>query len=287
MSKRDLRLPALLIFGIYALYSCAIMPLNNYIFSDWVLQTSLWADAIDVVAHLVETLGFAAIVGFTVHTVYRYGKAGYRPMLILFACALLFKYVAAVYLVGLAGGMFYFPEDLYAILISLGIEIAQLVFALLLGHRLIGGAKEQNSRIERAKRHAKSKHTEDAAEPVALYPFTRPFSRKNPLQRTVFWSTIAALGLQTVTYVIEEISYSMMGAFFSPADLPIVLLYWAILILIPCVGGYFLAQGCIMLRERLLARRSPTEEDNEEETEELSEKAAKDAVGNTDADKKA
>ena len=80
MSKKSLRLPALLIFGIYTLYSCVLMPLENYIFADILLFQTIWGDVIDVLAHWFEIAGIAAILGTVIYARYRYPLRELPPM---------------------------------------------------------------------------------------------------------------------------------------------------------------------------------------------------------------
>jgi hypothetical protein len=237
MSKKSLRLPALLIFGIYTLYSCVLMPLENYIFADILLFQTIWGDVIDVLAHWFEIAGIAAILGTVIYACYRYPLRELPPILILCGGALLYKYVAAVVAVGLSGGLFYFPEDLYSILVSLLIEVALVAFTLLLCHRLLTDACQKDVALSKASAKLGQEYTPTGE----LVPFARPISRTHPLLRSAFWGMIAVLIALSLSYVIEEIAFTAAGATFSASDIPILLIYWLLLFAIPCVGGYFLA----------------------------------------------
>lgn len=237
MPKKSLRLPALLIFGIYTLYSCVLMPLENYIFADILLFQTVWGDIIDVLCHLFEVLGIAAILGAVIYARYCYPLHKIRPILILCGGALLYKYAASVIAVGISGGMFYFPEDLYSILLSLLIEMALIAFTLLLCHRLLTDANNREMELSKASATVGKEFTPTGD----LVSFGRPFSRTNPLLRSAFWGMIAVLILRTVSYIIEEIAFTAAGATFTASDIPVLLIYWLLLFAIPCVGGYFLA----------------------------------------------
>lgn len=237
MPKNFLRLPAILIFSIYTLYSCVLMPLENYIFSDILLFQTIWGDVIDVLAHWFEIAGIAAILGAVIYARYRYPLSELRPILILCSGALLYKYVAAVVAVGLSGGMFYFPEDVYSILVSLLIEVALVAFSLILCHRLLTAARNKENALSKASATLGKEHTPTDA----FVPFKRPISRHNPLLRSAFWGMIAVLVLLSFSYVMEEIAFTAAIATFSVSDLPVLLVYWLLLFAIPCVGGYFLA----------------------------------------------
>jgi hypothetical protein len=70
------------------------------------------------------------------------------------------------------------------------------------------------------------------------------------LQRTVFWGIVAVLGMRTLSYLIDEIAYTVRFVGFAAKDLPVTLVYWLILIVIPCLLAYLLALGCIKLSEK-------------------------------------
>ena len=238
MPKTFLRLPAILIFGIYTLYSCVLMPLENYIFSDIILFQTLWGDVIDVLAHLFEVLGLAAILGAVIFARYRFPLRKLRPLLILCGGALLYKYVASVFAVGLlVNGIFRFPDDLYGILVSLLIEVAIVAFTLLLCHRLLEGTRKAENALSKAAAKLGKEHT-PADDPLS---FKRPFGLSNPLLCSAFWGMLAMLIIRSLSFIIEEIAFTAAGATFSAADIPVLLIYWLILFAAPCVSGYFLA----------------------------------------------
>ncbi|MBE6703165.1 MAG: hypothetical protein E7585_07130 [Ruminococcaceae bacterium] len=247
MPGKALRLPAIFIFGLVTLYSCAIMPLNQYILSDVVLwYNTIWGDVMDFFAHMLETLIIAAIFGFLIHSVYAYGIKKCRPLLILVGSALLFKYIAGVFAVGFVGGIFYFPEDLISILISLLIECVEIAFVAFLSHKLISGLRQANRTRKNAAKTLDKVYTPTGE----FFPIRRPFSRSNPLLRSAFWGMIAVLGFRTLTYIINEIAYTLSGALLRLHDIPILLLYWILLIFCTACAGYFLALGCILLAEK-------------------------------------
>ena len=252
MPRKALRLPAIFLFGLMVLYSCVIMPLYQYISFDAVLSNSVLLDLIDFLANLLEPLLIATVFGFLIHGVYEYGLGHCRPLLILTGVALLLKYILGVFTVGWMGGSFYFPDDLWSLLVSLLIECAEIALVAFLAHKLISPAKEEN----RILKNASETLGKEYQPKTVFFPIKRPLSRKNPLLRTAFWGMIAVLGLLTLTYAIDEILFSVSGAFFTFADLPIVLLYWFLMVLVPSITGYFVALGCILLAHKKSAHNA-------------------------------
>ena len=262
MPKTFLRLPAILIFGIYTLYSGVLMPLSNYIFSDALLLKTVLGDLIDILSHWFEILGIAAILGTVIYARYRYPLHQLHPVLILCGGALLYKYVVAVVAVGLMGGMFYFPEDLYAILISLLIESAQIAFTLLLSHRLLTAFRDREAALSKASVTLGQEYT-PADEPIS---FKRPLSRQNPLLRSAFWGMIVVLILNSFSFVMDEIAFTAAGVTFTASDIPVLLIYWLLLFVIPCVGGYLLAIYFPPFVKRMEARQEKKKASTEDLT---------------------
>lgn len=250
MPTKELRFPALFLFSFYALYGI-MKYFEQIVYFDFVLlYDTIWADVLDVLAHLLEVCGIAALIGFLLYAILQYGAKNIRSLYLLAGGALLFKYVTSTLAVGLAGGMLYFPEDLFSLLLSFLIESVEITFATILGHTLIRRSQEKNAALDRAAtvlgRPAENK--------TEFLPFRRIISFQNPLQKTTFWSVLVVCGFRTMAYIIDEIAYTAAGALFSAADIPVTLLYWLILVAIPTVAGYFLALGCILLAAKRAAK---------------------------------
>ena len=246
MEKKALRLPAFILFGIYAVYSIALVPLYQIVSADLALSETLLWDALDLTLNLFETLGIGAAIGFLVQGVYRYTAKDCVNLYYLIGGALLFKYVASIASVSIVMGSLDLTYDFFSYFLSLLIEVAELAFVVYLGHKLITTLCVKNEL-----RASGAKVLGEAFTPEGeFYPFHSLFSRANRLQRTAFWGIIAVLGLRTLSYVIDEIAYTIRFVGFSVADIPITLIYWLILIAIPCFLAYLLSLGCIMLLEK-------------------------------------
>lgn len=246
MEQKALRLPALVLFGIYAVYSIALVPLYQILSADLVLSDTLLWDAVDLALSLFEVLGIGAAIGFLVQGVYRYTFKGCLKLYYLIAGALLFKYVTSIVSVSIVMGTLDLTADFLSMLVSLLIEAGELALVVFLSHKLVTALCVQNE-IRAA--GAKVLGAEFIPE-GEFYPFRTVFSRQNRLQRTVFWGIVAVLGMRTLSYLIDEIAYTVRFVGFTAKDLPITLVYWLILIVIPCLLAYLLALGCIKLSEK-------------------------------------
>ena len=80
MELKNLRLPALVVFGIYAIYSCALAPLYQFLSVDIILSDTIWWDIVDFLFNLFEVLGIAACFGFLIHGIYHYTAKECRPL---------------------------------------------------------------------------------------------------------------------------------------------------------------------------------------------------------------
>ena len=246
MERNKLRLPALVLFGIYAVYSLALIPVYQIIASDLVLSDTLWWDLVDFGTRLFEVLGIGAAVGFLVHGIYRYTVKGCLHLYYLIAGALLFKYAASIISISVVMGYLDLTSDFSTYIIAYLIEAAEIALISLIGHKLITVLCRQNAIREKAALAL----GEDFAPEGEFYPFRRPFSRTNALQRTAFWGMVIVLGFRLIADLINDITFGFMYYGFSVKDIPVTILYWIILIVIPCFLAYLLSLGCIILAER-------------------------------------
>lgn len=246
MERKSLCLPAVVLFGIYAIYSLALIPIYQTISADLVLSNTIWWDVIDGMCRLFETLGIGAAIGFIVHGIYRYTFQKCLPLYTLIGGALLFKYVASIAACAFVMGYLDLTYDFSGYLVSLLIEIVELTLTALIGHMLITKLCKRNEIRANGARVL----GEDFIPEGEFYPFHRPFSRKNALQRTAFWSMIIVLAFRWISELISDIAFGYMYYGFSVADIPVTLFYWFILIIIPCFFAYLLSLGCIILSER-------------------------------------
>lgn len=246
MERNALRLPALILFGIYAVYGAVLTPLYQIISADLVLSDMILWDIVDFAWQLFEILGIGAAIGFLVHGIYRYTFKKCLPLYYLIGGALLFKYVSSIASVAIVLGYLDLTADFSGYLVSFLIEAGTLALVTLIGHKLITKLCERN---EIRAGGAKALGEEFVPE-GEFYPFHRPFSRKNALQRTAFWGMIIVLTMRWISTLISDITFGYMYYGFSAADIPVTLLYWLALIVVPCFFAYLLALGCIMLSER-------------------------------------
>ena len=246
MQRKVLRLPALVIFGIYAIYACILAPLYQFLAADIVLSDTVLLDIVDFFFNLFEILGISASFGFLIHGIYRCGAKKCRPLYLLLFGALFFKYIASIVAISIVQGSLDLTADFTSYIVSIVIEIAELVFVALLAHRLITSLQNENQRLKNAAATLGQSFTPRGE----FFPFRKLFSRINPLQRTAFWGMIAVTALRLISYAIGEIAFSLVGYGFSAGDIPVLLLYAFLLVFIPCFLGYLLSLGCLLLAER-------------------------------------
>lgn len=243
MPRTALKLPAIFICGLAILYSCITMPLYQLVLTNAVLSTTILVDLLDFFSWCLETLVIATAFGFLIHAIYRYGLKGAQGLCCLIGGALLFKYVSGVFTVGWAGGSFYFPDDLWTLLISFFIEITVLVLVAFLAHKYTSARKQDNLTLEKASRQLGVEYT-----PKETFFPLRPILRlSNPLLCAAFWGTIAVFFFRALSFVIFFLA---SAPFFTWADVPSFIIYLLILVVIPSVAGYFLTLGCIQLAEK-------------------------------------
>ena len=188
--------------------------------------------------YTTEILGGAVMMAFLLVGVYRAGSAvAAKPLLYLAGGALLFKYVATIIAISVVYGSFDATMDFGSYILSLLLEAAPCVLLVFLAHRLV--VADRAHRRELA--NAAAALGQEQALPPQLLPFSRVFGKDAPLQRVLYICIGVLCGLRALSFILSEIAFSLIGYGFTAADIPVILLYFSLLVLLPCVLGYLLA----------------------------------------------
>ena len=233
MSKNALRIPAILIFLIVALYSCVLIPLYQYLITDIVLMDTIWLDIVDLLCQHIEIIGSVALISFAVFGIFRYQLNGSKNVLLLTLSALVFKYVAAMIAVSIEFGSVDLTGGLSGYLVAFLIELAMLALAVFLAQRLI-----TPKQIDYESKKTAAAQLGRPFEQEPIYPASKLSSLKNPIQRIFFIGILYIVLWRLAAAIISEFTYGVM---LKPGDIPVILIYWVILIFIPAILSYFLA----------------------------------------------
>ena len=234
--KPSLLWPAVTLFVCYAVYGAALVPLYNFFYADVVLQNTFWFDLIDGVQQWLEIVGLSLCFGFLIDGVYRFTIRACRALYLLVGGALLFKYAAS------HGALILFLNEpltfdgVVGSAVSLCIELVLCaVVVLLAALRIPRAVAAQKARAKAAGTIGEAMNV-----PAPLLPFKRPFARDNVLQTTALLVMILLAVIRILLWVVNDVAFALFGLAFTAADIPVTLLYWLVLILVPAALGYFL-----------------------------------------------
>ena len=241
------RFPVIVILALVLLYTAVLLPIYHYFYFDTVMQETVWFDVIDVLAQWAEPMIIFCIFGFLIHAAWQKERKALIPLCAISAFSLVFKYVFGVFTDGWSGVSFYFPEDLWVLISSLLIELGMIALTVGVALVLINRLKRRNAVIAKASRTL----GKEVAPEGEFYPFRRVLNFRNPLQLSAFLGAVIVLIMRTVAQIMDIISDTVnSGVIYTSTDLLIELFYWALLILIPCLIGYFVVIGFIRFSER-------------------------------------
>ena len=224
MTRSSLRLPAISLFGIFALYGCVLAPLYQYLISDIFLQDTLWLDLVDLLFQHTEIYGDALLLGFLIGAVYRFGIREAKPMLLLGVGALAFKYLSTVIAISILYGFVDLTGGLTGYLFAFFLEAALAAFGVLLAQKLAVPTKNDG---------------EIPARPL--------FSLADRVKASVLYSLLAVLLWRLIAELISEFAF---GFDLRPIDLLVMLIYWIIMILLPIFISYFIALRCVRFMQK-------------------------------------
>lgn len=233
MSKKALQFPLVLLFATIALYSIVLVPLLQYVGSDIVLSSTLWLDFLDLVSHHAEIVAGIIILEFLIFATYCAPLSRAKKLIGIAAGAILFKYTTAIIAHSIVFGSLDLTGGLGGYVVALLLEFAIAGLILFLGARSIQPVQQQYA----ARAAAAKTLGQDFGEKNPCYPFECPLSFKNPILRTTFFAVLAVFLAQSAAFVVSFVT----GAPMLSSDVPVLLIYEALLILIPCVYSYFLA----------------------------------------------
>lgn len=235
MSKPFLKIAALLVFPVMILYALVLVPSFEIIASDIMLMNTLLLDAVDLLMQWAEIFALILIMAFLlVGTLHTESLLDCKPLFYLLGGALLLKYVGAILALSVVHGSFDTTLDYGSYLVSLLLELLPCLVLVWLTWRQKTAQAAQKNAFKRA-----AAVLGEALEDKENLPFTALFDRQNPLQRIAYIALGIFSTLRIIAFVASEIAYTMLGFSFTVTDLLITLLYFFLLILLPCFIGYF------------------------------------------------
>ena len=232
--SQKLRLPILILFAGVASYACVLVPLLQYLINDIVLRSTLLLDAMDLLSRHLEIVSSILLLEFLIFAIWRYSLSGAKRLLAVCVGVIAFKYLAAVLSYSVAFGSLDLTGGLTSYLFSFLLELALAALVVFLSVQLI--TPKQKAHAER--RAAAATLEQEFQENDPCYPFQKLFSHRNPVLLTTLISVLTVFALQTLAFVISFVS----GAPMQASDVPVMLVYEVILILLPCAYSYFLAR---------------------------------------------
>ena len=242
MPKSFLKTAALFVFPVIALYALILVPAFEIIACDIMLMHTLLFDAVDLLMQWVEIFALALILSFLLVGVARADSLGdCRNLFYLLGGALLFKYVGAILALSVVHGSFDVTSDYGSYLLSLVLELLPCALLVWLTHRRKTADDAQKKDLARAAKTLGEVLPEES-DPL---PFTALFGRNNPLQRIAYLTLGVLTAIRALAFIASEIAYTMLGFAPSASDLPVMLLYFFLLILIPCFVGYLILYGAV------------------------------------------
>lgn len=263
MTKKHLRLPALILLGIYAIAELVLFPLAQKSGSDIVWLETFWIYILQFLDPLMDWIGLAVIFGFVVHGVYRYGIRGSIPLYITIACVMLARVIMTVISVSAfqlgslsftyKGYITYFPQ-----ILSQLFEYIFIPLVIVLAHFGIKRLRD----INRAKANHCKRLKKDFTPEGETIPFTKLFKAKNPLLVALLLGAASYAFSRTLLFIITTVSLGTEGYL-----IPIL---YATSVLVPAVACYFVSRFCIKIAEwnHLRIEKLEFEEDEDEEKDE-------------------
>ena len=251
MNRPDLRFPALMLFGIYALYGFFFVPVNLWMGSDAVLVNSLWWDVVDFLMNLFEILGICAAFGFLIRGIYRCGARQCSSLLWLVGGALTFKYLASLISVFIIGGSIDLTMEFGSFFFPLAVELAELTVLVFFTERAFSRQKEA-LRLRRKAKKQLDGAAPDTTDPLPPKSF---FDRTNPALLAAMIAVGILTVLRLITEIVADVAYALFGAAYTLSDIPVTLFYWVLMVFLPCFIGYLFLVSCMKLPERADAKQ--------------------------------
>ena len=236
MPKKTLHFPALVLFGIYAIYGFVLYPITEKVASDVVLSDTFLIYILEFLLPLTEWLGLAAAIGFVAYSIFQHGTRRSVPLFVLTAGAILFKSIAYFISYSVQRGSLQFGYHGRNTIASL--LLANLVEALVLALMalVIHYESKRFKETERVKSQAcKRLGQELPAESKRFFNF------KKPLFHAALWGTVPYTAFRLFLFISSILpTYDFLD------------FYWIVIMLftsvvIPAVSCFFCSLLCIKL----------------------------------------
>ena len=224
--------------AVYSLYAALLVPAYEYIGCDIMLANTLWFDAVDILLQWTEFAG-AALVMATL-TVALYHGGALKPCQSLFmklGGILVLKYLVSVIALSVVhGSAFDTTLDFGGYVLSLAIELAVFTLVAYLTWRYV----TNKNATEKAQAKAAATLKTDAVAPENALPLPSPF-RRSPLLRILLIGVSVYTAIRAAAYLLNELAFILMGFSFTAGDVPVTLLYFLLLVLLPGFLCYLLS----------------------------------------------
>ena len=207
-SKKFLRLLLALSFGLSALF-VLLARLYTVSCTDIVLMYTALPEVLEILVNTLECAIFAIAYAILIWIAYRKPAEGLRKYVVVYACSVLFKYLAnylVTWLTDTGMSAQYLLENLSYILIYTAIELLQAALVLIV---IVRTMKGYHAFIARQMRIAANLPDVTVDARSYVFPFTKLLTLQNPLQKCALAGGAVVALLKMISRLIYDISYGM------------------------------------------------------------------------------
>lgn len=191
-------------FGIYTLLAVVIKPLYIFVYNDATIRIDYLTDIINLSANFLDFISFSVCYAILIYILYRFGRSKATLPIISFAIATAYKFFAipifcyAVYNLGPIGDV-----NFIEILIYLMIEEVKHLIVIFTALAITG----KHAKLASIAKKGAMTIGEDHQYRDKVFPFTKLFSLKNPLQRSAIAAMIVIIVFGVTTLLIPDVLY--------------------------------------------------------------------------------
>jgi len=228
--KRNLLLKlTIYVFVIFSIYSFVLTTIYVKTISDINFMIPVLIDVIPYITDLTEISGILICYSFIIYAFFRFDKNTIIKFTSVFVLLTLYKYLAKIAITYIINdslpqikGMF--TDIMYSVALPALLEYTQAAIVITIAYFIFKGTHE----LIETKRKLENKLPDFIFDEKALFfPFTKLFTRHNPIQRIAFWSGIIIMASKMIQLLIIDFSVGL------PTD--IVDFFWIIFSYLSCV----------------------------------------------------
>lgn len=212
--KRYKTVLAITAFALFTLYACLLVPMYVQLNADTLYRDGIIVDILYYAQESIDYIVFFAVYPITVYSIYARGFKKSGGLMMIYPLAVVYKYIANYIASCITDGALpsadvFLGFDIWYNLTAVLIEVGQYMLIALWAHIIFTNVRRVFAVREKAA--IAQGHSVDFRDEV--FPMTRLFNLKNPMQKALLYSAVTVSALRILMYAVYQFTLIVYNGF--------------------------------------------------------------------------